>query len=254
MGWKKANFPQRESGALSVKITSLKLGDPFPMPSSGFMLSLLSLAGRDQQSFTSHRWEAGSGHGQHRHYIRRTGKGTGRHTAGSLAIQTTSFQQRFLSVITTGARVFSLCKAAAGHLGNLTVGERGSRKVLTANQDGFSLLHSQTRREGLEGFPGWMDRNQSFAFPCPPLGFPRSGDAKGSSGTLMLKGCLLPIWCDAKAFQQSTSERIYSNLTACISAKYKWIVMGRSGGEKALSTPSTCLQLKISKAWHNQCC
>lgn len=38
--------------------------------------------------------------------------------------------------------VFFLCKTAAGHPDNLTMGERGSRKLLTANQAGFSLLHS----------------------------------------------------------------------------------------------------------------
>lgn len=43
---------------------------------SGFMLLLPSLAGRGKQSFTSHRWEVGSGHGQHRHYKKRTGKGS----------------------------------------------------------------------------------------------------------------------------------------------------------------------------------
>lgn len=180
---------------------------------SGFMLSLLSLAGRGKQSFASLRWEVGSGLGQHRHYIRRRGKGTPaapwRWLEGKqLAVWQSKwlhFRKDFLSVITTGAHGFFLCKAASGHWGNLTVGERGSRKLLRANQAGFSLLHSQTRRECLGGSP------RSHGQKSKPLALlswlPTPGDAGGSSGTLVLNNCLLSIWCDAKALQQSTSER-----------------------------------------------
>lgn len=68
------------------------------------------------------------------------------------------------------------------------MGERGSRKLLTANQAGFSLLHSQTMRECLGGSPR-SDGQKSkplASLLAAPSWLPPAGDAGGSRGTLGL--------------------------------------------------------------------
>lgn len=103
------------------------------------------------------------------------------------------FSKAFLSVITTGGDFFPFVRQqlaiwvtlpwVRGGLGSFSQQIRLASLSFTARQGGRAL----------RGLSGWMHRNQSFAFPCPPLGFPPPGDAKGNSGTLMLKDCLLSI-------------------------------------------------------------
>lgn len=221
------------------------------------MLSLLSPAGRDEQSFTSHRWEVGSGHG---HFIRR-GKGTP--TAPwswlggtQLAVWQSKwlhFSKGFLSVITTAGHGFSFVRQQLAIQVTSPWAREGPGSFSQQIRLASPSYIARQRGSVLGEVPGQMGRNQShwLCFWLPPLGSPLLVMLEAAEA---LWDCLLSIWCDAKAFQQSTSERRNINLTACMSAKYKWIFMGRSGEEKALSTPSTCLQLKISKAWYKQCC